>query len=456
MKTTYTSLLRTLFIAALSISPFCLRAQQSSLQFFRPNDQRGINIFETGKQDTVAFTGLKVKIGGNFELSFQTLRDQNTAIYATKTGFSGNVNSLIKLTDGFNLPMANLNVDVQLADGIRLNLTSYLATRHHEDTWVKGGYIQFDKLTFLHSDLIDQIMKSFTVKIGQNDVDYGDQHFRRSDGGNTIYNPFVENYIMDEFATETGAEVYYHHPSGLFLMGGVTNGELNETVVAPVKIDSATKKVNQYAPAFHGKIGFDKQLNADTRIRLSGSFYSVSSANSSTLFGGDRTGSHYYYVMENQNVANGTTLSNAVDYSPFSGRFNPGFSEEVHTYMGNLFLKYKGLEFFGTYENAKGRSITESTNRRATQYAADVIYRFPENKENFWLGVRYNTVTAALQGITPDVTINRTVGSAGWFMTKNIMMKVEYVNQVYKNYPDTNILNGGKFDGVMLEAAIAF
>ena len=41
-------------------------------------------------------------------------------------------------------------------------------------------------------------------------------------------------------------------------------------------------------------------------------------------------------------------------------------------------------------------------------------------------------------------------------MTKNIMMKVQYVDQQYKNYPDTNILNGGKFNGVMLEAAIGF
>jgi hypothetical protein len=439
---------------------FCLATviakAQSQLQFFRPNDQRGINIFETSKKDTVPFTGLKVKVGGNFELSFQDLTQSNTAIATTKTGFTGNVNSLIPLAPGFNLPMANLNIDVQLADGIRLNLTSYLATRHHEDTWVKGGYIQFDKLPFLHSDFVDNLMKSVTIKIGQNDVDYGDQHFRRSDGGNTIYNPFVENYIMDEFATETGAEIYYHCKSGFFAMGGITNGELNETVVAPTKIDSATKQVNKYPPAFHGKLGFDKQLNADTRLRISGSFYTVSSAASSTLFGGDRTGSHYYYIMENQNVANGTTLSDAVDYSPFSGRFNPGFSEENHSFMANLFFKYKGFEFFGTAENSNGRAITESTNRWATQYAADVIYRFPANTQDFWVGFRYNTVSAAIQGNAADVTVNRTVGSLGWFMTKNIMMKAELVSQQYKNYAPTNILNGGQFNGVMLEAAIAF
>jgi len=454
MKNKIFTIIGLLVIAGLSLIPINAKAQET-IQFFRPNSQQGINVFETSKLDTVKFTGLKVKIGGNFELTFQALGQSNTAIPLTKPGFTGNVNSLIPLTHAFQLPMANLNVDVQLADGIRMNLTQYLASRHHEDTWVKGGYIQFDKLLFLHSDLIDQIMKSVTVKIGQNDVDYGDQHYRRSDGGNTIFNPFVENYIMDEFSTELGAQFYYHDKSGVFAMAGITDGELNETVIAGSKIDAKTGQPNRYDAAFLGKLGFDKQLNKDFRIRISGSFYTVNSCNSNTLFGGDRTGSHYFNIMENQAVANATTLNDAVDYSAFSGRLNPGFSEEVHTYMGNLFLKYKGLEFFGTAENATGRGITETTNRWATQYAGDVVYRFPENKENFWVGFRYNTVTADLAGIG-DVKINREAGSLGWFMTKNIMMKAEYVNQEYLNYPNTNILNGGKFHGVMLEASIGF
>jgi hypothetical protein len=431
-------------------------AQTQEMQYFRYNDKNGINVFETPKTDTTPFTHMKVKIGGNFEQSYQMLRDQNTAIPMTQAGYTGNVNSLIPLTNGFDLAMANLVVDAQLADGIRVDLTVYLASRHHEDAWVKGGYVQIDKLTFLHSGLIDQIMKSVTVKVGQFDVDYGDQHYRRSDGGNTIYNPFVENYIMDEFATEIGGEVYYHHKSGLFAMGGITNGELDPTVIAPTKIDSETGQVNKYMAAFHGKVGYDKQLNKDFRVRITGSFYGDHSANSNTLFGGDRTGSHYYDVMENQAIANGTTLSNANDYSPFSGRYNPGFSEEVNAFMGNVFLNYRGLEFFGTYENAHGRAITETSQRQATQYAADLIYRFPERKKNFWVGVRYNSVTAAVQGYTTDITINREVGSVGWFVTKNITLKAEYVDQVYQNYPVNSIYNGGQFNGTMIEAAIGF
>lgn len=435
---------------------FQASAQQQEMQYFRPNDKNGINVFETTKDDTASFHHMKVKVGGNFEQSFQALRDKNTAVPMTETGYTGNVNSLMPLTDGFDLAMANMNIDAQLADGIRLDVSVYLASRHHEDAWVKGGYIQFDKLSFLHSSVIDNIMKSVTIKVGQFDVDYGDQHFRRTDGGSTIYNPFIENYIMDEFATEVGGEVYYHHKSGLFAMAGVTNGELSPTVIAPTKIDSATDKVNKYDPAFHGKLGYDKQINKNLRIRVTGSLYFDQSANSNTLFGGDRTGSHYYYVMENQSIANGTTISNEVDYNAFSGRLNPGFTEEVKAFMGNVFLKYRGLEFFGTYENANGRAITEKNMRQAVQYGADLIYRFPESKQNFWVGLRYNSVTAALQGYTADITINREAVSIGWFLTKNIMLKAEYVNQLYLNYPVTNILNGGQFYGTMLEASIGF
>ncbi len=443
-------------IVILLLTSGILQAQKGSMQFFRPYDQRGLHMFETGKADSIPFKKLHVQVGGSFEQTFQMLRDQNTAEPLTKPGFTGNVNSLIPLGNGFNLAMANLNIDAQLSDGIRVNLTVYLSSRHHEDTWVKGGYIQFDKLLFLKSDVIDNIMKSMTIKIGQFDLDYGDQHYRRSDGGSTLYNPFVENYIMDEFATEIGAEFYYFHKSGFFAMGGITNGELNPTVVAPTKMDSTTGQLNHYDPAFHGKLGFDKQLTKDLRFRITGSLYSDHSAANNTLYGGDRTGSHYFYVMENQNVANGTTISDEVDYSPFSGRFNPGFTEQVNTFMINPFIKYKGLELFATYENARGRSITEITTRQATQYAADLIYRFPAKNENFWVGVRYNTVTSAVQGLSQNITINREVASAGWFLTRNIILKLEYVNQVYQNYPGQNILNGGKFSGTMFEAAIAF
>lgn len=421
------------------------QAQKKPMQYFRYNDQRGLNVFETTKKDSSSFEGFTVKMGGNLTLDFQGLNHQNTATPVLIDAI--NSNELIDITNGFNLAMANMNLDTQLDDGIRMNLTIYLSSRHHEETWVKGGYIQFDKLSFLKSNFINQAMKYVTLKVGAYDVDYGDQHFRRTDGGNAIYNPFIENYIMDEFATEIGGEVYYHDNSGMMVMLGLTNGALNPTVVVSTKIDAATGEVNKPTPALHGKIGYDKQFDKDLRLRLTGSFYHVKRALNNTLFAGDRTGSHYFYVLEN-------TTATAVD-NFISGRYNPEFSQEVTALMFNPFLKFKGLEVFGTYEVAKGRKITQSDTHQVVQYAIDLIYRFPAGKENFWIAGRYNTLTDSPLNQN-DQKINRVTASAGWFLTKNILMKAEYVNQKYKNFQDTDIRHGGQFDGFMLEATVGF
>jgi hypothetical protein len=417
------------------------------IQYFRPNDKAGLNVFETSKKDTVAFNGLAVKVGGFFSQDFQALKHENNA--TPKIGTDGvNANQLIALKNGFNLAMANLTIDAQLSDGIRLNLTTYLSSRHHEEAWVKGGYIQFDKLLFLKSDLVNSLMENITIKVGDFDVDYGDAHYRRTDGGNTFYNPFVENYIMPAFATEIGGEILYQSKGGFLLSGGITNGQLNPTVVDPSAIDPKTGKANVTAPAFYGKVGVDRQFTSDLRFRLTGSAYTNKSNTSNTLFNGDRTGSHYFYIMENTTA---TTDGNA-----FSGRLNPGFSQQVNAVMINPFLKYKGLEIFGTYEAAKGRTIKETSMRKATQGAVDLLYRFPAAKENFWIGGRYNTVKAAMAGNPNDVTVNRMVGSFGWFMTKNVMAKIVYVDQEYKNFLPTDIRSGGKFHGLMIEASVGF
>jgi hypothetical protein len=438
--------MKKIFFAVICFTTMGVHAQEGGVQYFRPNNRLGINTFEPSKNDTVPFTKMKLRIGGNFTQDFQALSHHNNATPVVVNNV--NTNQLIALTNGFNRAMANLNIDVQLADGIRMNLTMYLSTRHHEETWVKGGYVQLDKLLFLKSAFVDRIMKNITIKAGDYEVDYGDQHFRRSDGGNAVYNPFVENYIMDEFATEIGGEIYFHPKNGFIAMAGVTNGELNPTVVAPSAIDAATGKINRYAPAFHGKIGFDRQINKDLRFRITGSVYADKSAAGNTLFFGDRTGSHYFLVMEN-------TAANPVD-NAWSGRYNPQYSEQVTTFIINPFVKYKGLEFFGTYEKARGRMITEENMRTTDQYAADLIYRFPAQNEHFWIGARVNSVNATLPAVTNDVTMTRVAASAGWFLTKNIALKGEYVTQSYNNFATTDIRSGGKFNGVMMEATIGF
>lgn len=419
-----------------------LLSSMSSFAQFRSGDKSGINVFETPKTD-VPFDGVKVKIGGGFTQSFQTLDHSNTADPKMVAGV--NQNELISLVPGFNLASANLALKTQLADGIALNMELYLASRHHNETWVRGGFIQFDKVPFLKSDFIDNIMKYTTLKVGQMEVNYGDAHFRRSDGGNSIYNPFVENYIIDEFATEVGAEVDVQY-NGFLVVGALTNGKLKGDIVEVTPVDGATN--GKHNPAIIGKIGYDNEVMENLRVRLTGSVYHTAGSVANTLFWGDRTGSHYFGVMDY--AAPGT--GNA-----WSGRYNPGLSDKVTALMGNLFVKFHGLEWFSTLESASGRAKTEITGERnMSQFATDLVYRFGNN-ENFWVGARYNTATAGVAATTPyDVTIDRISASAGWFVTKNVMTKVEYVNQDYKNFVASDIRNGGNFKGLVIEAVVGF
>jgi hypothetical protein len=59
------------------------------IQHIRPNDQRGINVFEAPKDDGVPFTGFRLGFGAAFTQQFQALGHRNTATSVTKTDAAG-------------------------------------------------------------------------------------------------------------------------------------------------------------------------------------------------------------------------------------------------------------------------------------------------------------------------------------------------------------------------------
>jgi hypothetical protein len=404
-----------------------------TIQYFRPLDQRGINVFETKKAPSVDFTGFRLDFGAGFTSQLQNLSHSNTA--APNIVNAVNANQLADIGRGFNNPTANLYINAQLAPGIRVAMTSYLSARHHNETWVKDGYIQIDQSPIDFAPL-KALMEIVTVRVGDMEINYGDAHFRRSDNGNAVYNPFVGNYIMDAFTTQIGGEVYLK-AANIIAMGAITAGELRGTVLTPEK----------RGLVYIGKLGVDRQLTKDLRVRVTGSLYKTDRAMSDTLYSGDRAGSRYYYVLEN------TTATESAQKD--SGLLNPGFSNKVTAFQMNPFVKFRGLELFGVIERAEGKAATETTERVWNQYAIDTVYRFLANDKLF-VGTRYNRAEGTLNTVTGQVGANRWEFGGGWFITPNVLAKAEYVNQKYFGYPDANIKNGGKFNGMMLEGVIAF
>ncbi|WP_421877867.1 hypothetical protein [Marinoscillum sp.] len=404
----------TLLAALTMVAATVLYAQQPAIQYFRPNNQNGLNVFETPKTTDVEFDGLKVRVGGDFALQFQGISQTNSG------------DSLPELANNFNLPTANLNFDVQLADGLRLHMRTYLSSRHHTEAYVKGGYLQIDKLDFIKPGFLSGFMNVATLRFGMDQINYGDVQFRRSDNAMAIYNPFVGNYIMDNFTTEPFAELTIQN-NGLIAVLGATNGRLNQS---PTPGDDGF--------VIFGKLGYDKQINDDLRLRLTGSFYNSSDKSTRDyIYGGDRAGGRYYAVIEG---------------SDFSGRFNPRYGT-LNAFQINPFVKFQGLEFFGVFEKMSNNADAGGS---FTQLGAEALYRFGA-EENFYLGGRYNAVSGEQVDGAATTKINRLNIGGGWFLTKNVLTKVEYVKQAYDGAAwDGTLYQGAEFDGLVIEAVIGF
>lgn len=424
MKTLTTTL--TAIIFGLLFVNTGLQAQDSrDLQYYVAPDQTGLNQFEAPFTTDIEFDGIDVRLGGSNTLQFQGINHDNDA------------GDLAELESNFNLATSNLDLDVALAPGLRMHLRTYLSSQHHPEAYVKGGYLQMDTFDFIEEGFLSGLSDHIRIKVGHMEPNYGDNHFRRSDNGATIHNPFVGNYIMDSFTTEVGGEVYlYNGP--IFGMIGLTNGKLNQsTVEGPIKAK----------PSILAKIGFDNQVSDDFRFRLTGSLFRVSQNSSIYLYAGDRAGSRYYNVIEPGNFRSGR----------FAPTFTPGrgaepAAGEMTSIMINPFLKYQGLEIYGVFENVSGQIETETSSRSFTQLGAELLYRFGAN-EDFYLGGRYNTVSGE-QISEGDIDITRVNVGGGWFLTKNVLTKVEYVNQTYDGF--SGPYAGAEFSGINIEAVVSF
>ena len=367
--------------------------------------------FEKAKSDASEFENLKIKVGADFALQLQMLEHEAPV-------------ELIDLKKNFNLPTANLNITADLAPGIHLYINNYMSSRHHNEAWVEGGYLIIDNMPFLPAT--DNIMKYLTIKAGVMMPDYGDAHYFRSNNAAVLNNPFVGSWVMDAYTTNPGIEVMYRN-NGILALIGTNNGRMNYGRGNDLGEDLV----------FNWKLGYDKNISEDLRLRATVSGYHVGEGHSgSYLWGGDRAGARYYNVMQ---------LATVTTDNYNSGRWGPGSGQnKMNSYMANLFVQFHGLELFGIYENMNGKK--GETDQEFTQTAVQAIYRLG----SFYLGTRFNNVSN-----NNGSKVNRTNFGGGWNMTNNILVKLDYVTQKYDG-PAHGSIDGGKFNGLVLEAAISF
>jgi hypothetical protein len=289
---------------------------------------------------------------------------------------------------------------------------------------------------------------------------------------------------MDAFTTAPAIEVLFRcKNTGWLGMVGVSTGSVNQTLTTTTAGAAKTPGA-VYTPinvatqlAVYGKIGYDKQITPDFRLRLTLSGYHQGENQAGGyLYGGDRAGTRYYLMMNRPTL---TSTDVAIASNFLAGDFPTAITyNEDNSYVVSLLLRLKGIEIFGTFESATGKTATgartiglSSNGTGLTgsfnfeQKAIEGIYHFGKLSQ-FYGGARYD----AVKEMDYNLSVDRVQVVLGWYLTPNIVSKIEYVSQVYKNFygslfnsslanPINNLNAYGSsagFSGVMIEAGISF
>ncbi len=379
------------------------------------NAEKVQHVFETPK-DTTPFNGVELDWGVDLTFTFQGL-DQNYGA---------------EIKDGLALPTADLDLEAKVMSGFNVKLETMLSSHHHHETFVKGGYATMDNLDFIYPGFAKGFMDNATISVGVNDINYGDYHFRRTDNADVMRNPFINNMGIEGYMQAGFLEVLYRMPSlNMFVLGGITNGEVNPDDIA----DGQGKD----AYGFYGKAGWDSQISDSTRVRLTESLFMIEDTSKSRLYMGDKAGNVPRKIFGSDDFG---AVWNAVS----------GY-KDLTASNTNLFIDCDktGTEFFGLFEYADGVNQSDE-DFTMVHYSAEVVQRFAGDK--LYAAARYENATVEREGDALDDELTQYQVGLGWFLSKNAMMKVEYINQERKNIASYG--QDVKFDGYMVSAALSF
>lgn len=385
------------------------------------------------KKDISSFE--KVELGFNADLTFN-YQGLDHDFIPTNTA-----NRKEKLQAGLSLPTANLDLNAKIMKGFNVKLETMLSSHHHHETFVKGGYATIDNLDFVYSGFAKDFMDQSTIKVGVDDINFGDAHFRRTDNADVMNNPFIMNMAVEAYMQAGFVELMHRLPAyDSIVVAGISNGQVNPSDVSAEKEGS-----DEYS--FYVKYAFDKEINEDLRVRLSESVFFTEGTSKNSLYQGDKAGNVAEKIFNQKGEVPVT--------SDFGAAWNAmkGYSD-LTVSMTNAFIKYNNTELFGLLEITDG-SDSSSNDMEMIHYSVDLVQRFGKDNR-FYGAVRYENATTELASDTSgDNELTQLQVGLGWFLSKNAVAKVEYIKQERDNFAEYT--NGkAKFDGFMISTALSF
>lgn len=422
------------------------------------------------EKDTSAFKGKpEVSFSTDLTFNYQGLSQDyalpSTSSFSPATGLTTQTRT-VDLQPGLSLPQANFDINAKVMSGFNVKLETMLSSHHHNETYVKGGYATIDNLDFIAPGFASDLMRNMTIKVGVDDINFGDDQYRRSDNADVMRNPFIHNMGVESYMQAPHIEVYYRIPAiSSLIMVGITNGQVNPDDVTNVERSATSGSSNR--PAGYAKFAFDNQLSDTLRVRASESLYYVHGTNKgSSLYSGDKAGSvsRKIFDTDTRTSANGGT--NWTGWTNTDGDFGAlwnalsGFSD-LAVSKTNLFTRFYDTELYAMLELADGADARD-VDMKMMHYAFDVVQRFSNDK--FFAAARYEHAVVEYKDYNPVTLASTDLGDAemtqwqlglGWFLSKHAVAKLEYID--HKREKNSSFKGGdAEFKGYMISTALSF
>ncbi|HTV46866.1 MAG TPA: hypothetical protein VMG59_00350 [Phycisphaerae bacterium] len=343
------------------------------------------------------------------------------------------------LDPGFQTAYGNLDFLATIPGKLDVFFDLYLSSvGHPSTTYGDQGYLIIKQLPppFAGGPIGD-IFNYINLKAGAFDIDFGDQNFHRSNNAFVELNPLIGNAVVDPSAEQIGFELY-SVKGPIYWLAGFSNG--------------TTTGYFDYGsnPAVHGKVwGY---IGNDLRLSASVYYCDLGGTANAEDLATDNQITDLYASTRSGEPYNG--IFNAGDDG---GQITPEAGLDVQAYQGDITWNHWPWEMYGNV----GWTQDSAYDERWLYGQAMATYHITAP---LYVAAQYSFAYAgAVHGVDTNGWVGRVQVGGGYWLTKSILTKVEYVYQQYYNFaPDTGMVSGvvasdnPRFSGVTAEIAFGF
>jgi predicted porin len=349
---------------------------------------------------------------------------------------------------GFQNAFGNLGFIAKFGknEEIEVVFDMYLSSRNHpSQTYGNEGYIvmrgvpeNLQSLKFLAP-----ILSKVDIKAGHMLVDFGDAARHRSNNAIVQDNPLIGNFVIDPNIVSIGMQVA-SKPGRYGWLVGASNGTTTEDWNIGRGFAYNAKVYAVPVKGLRTALSFIATDQSDNPTKAQG-------GSSMQMFTGNRSGERYAGVL-----GGGQAPGNVF---PQAGEKFSATQLDVTWDNGSP------LKLYGHYGITQDKDINGTAagtpEEKWNYYAADAKY---EITPALYAAARYSSAqTDMLAGNTSNGIVDRIQVGGGFWLTKNLLMKVEYVQQKYSGFALGQMVNNGiqawrdpEFSGVISEVSFSF